>query len=226
MERWQGEQLVSSPYLPPRELWLFTPGVDEKLPTPVDDRGIVETQKLIDLVKTTVDPSYSWDTSKKSNIHHFFFEHNKYRSDPEAFVDPEKFCELAINKIFLPRKFHAWLHKVMAEPPVPSEETMYYRILMQDVSSRLFRTAEQSEQLMHARYITDEKLQRGLTWHFQDFNRIIDYAQRTIPPEFHPYDLSLFQPETETDLHKIVPTLGRMALSDTFTREVARPVAA
>lgn len=47
-------------YLPPRDLWLFDPETDGKIPTPLNEYGLVDADELIDTVKSTVDPSYKW----------------------------------------------------------------------------------------------------------------------------------------------------------------------
>lgn len=57
-------------HLPPRELWLFDPSTEtELLPTPLDERGLVDMVGLIAVMKTTIAPGYEW-TSPFTDEHH------------------------------------------------------------------------------------------------------------------------------------------------------------
>lgn len=55
--------------LPPREVWLHDPARDGKLPTPVDEHGLVDLDQLVDLGKRTVDLRFDWQ-SRENDIHH------------------------------------------------------------------------------------------------------------------------------------------------------------
>lgn len=84
MERRRDVHNVGSRHLPPRELWLFTPGKDERLPTPLDERGLVDPAALLEIVKSTIDPAFTWESDEKPDAHHLYWEHNLYPNDPYA----------------------------------------------------------------------------------------------------------------------------------------------
>ena len=52
-------------YLPPPDVWHFTPGKDEPLPTPLDERGLVDVDALIATVRETIDPHFAWEPSER-----------------------------------------------------------------------------------------------------------------------------------------------------------------
>ena len=129
--------------LPPPEVWDFRPHIDEPFPTPIDERGLVDTDALIALVKSTVDPSFTWEPSERPDAHHLYWEHNLYPKIIENNVNPQEFCNLTINQIVIPRMFHNWIHLVTQEPPVPDKEVMGYRIEAYRVVVKLFKNAKQ-----------------------------------------------------------------------------------
>lgn len=226
MERRLGDEHVPPLYLPPRELWRFTPGEDERLPTPVDERGLVDIEKLINLVKTTVDPSFTWESSEEPNKHHLYWRQGYYPNRTESPINPRAFRNLAVNKIIIPRIFHNWLHLATEEPQVPSEEIMDHRIEAQRVALELFKSACKGARLAQL-HLSDTDLEERLTRHFEEFSARLERAE-AIPEEFRLLDPSDYRPNTIYDLPTIALRLGELAVNDTPTRvlDVLRPLAA
>lgn len=211
-------------YLPPSDVWQFTPGHDEPLPTPVDERGLVDADALIALVKATVDSDFTWEPSEKPDAHHLYWERNLYPSAPKAAINPDEFCNLSINQIVIPRMFHNWLHLVTSEPPVPTKEVMGYRIEAHDTVLKLFRNAKQSVDLTRARYIPEERLHRGSEHHLWQFLIEVEEAQK-LPVEFHPINFSDLNPSTPEELRSLAHFLGKAIARTNRARDVRSTLA-
>ncbi|HET8884602.1 MAG TPA: hypothetical protein VFM68_03980 [Candidatus Saccharimonadales bacterium] len=223
MRRKESSFRPPSPYLPPRDLCLFDPKKDGLLPTPVDERGVVDSQELIHMVKTTVDPSYQW-TSPYNDVHHTHWPGNRYKHTPNAEINPNEFRNLATNKLYVPRIFHNWTHKITEPPPVPSDEVMYYQIEAQRVALALFRTVRSSRKLSRLKTISDEELETRLIEQFDSFNDTVETAKK-MPPEFQVIDLSNYQPRSYEDMFRLGAELGKTATASRVLRQVTRPIA-
>ncbi len=186
---------------PPPDAQLINPA-REKLITPVDDRGLVLVDQLIEEVKATIDPSFTWQTGKKDvNIHHYYWEKNRYPRivEPNT-LNPNEFYNLPIHKGWVPIVFHNWLHKITEPPAVPSEEVMFFRTEGWNVASSLFRSVQRTIQierrarraqlLSHDGSLVDEEdevaldaMQEELDNHFLNVDHCLAQSE-SIPPEF------------------------------------------
>ncbi len=126
-----------SEWLPPIEVRLINPA--EKIPTPTDDRNLIDPQRLTTDVLSTVDPDYTWP--KGLSVHHMYWPAANYPYNNKVEVNPAHFRNLAVHKILVPRVFENWLHKITEEPPVPDPEVMHYRVEAWKVAKELFKTA-------------------------------------------------------------------------------------
>ncbi len=140
-----------SAYLPPKHVRLIDPK-KERLETPVDDRGIVDVNELISLVKATVDSNYEWPIN--SNEHHFYWPKSNYKHRRARITSKmKKFRELTVSKGYLPIEFHNWMHEVVEPPPVPEVEVMEQRIEAWEIASSLFKKARRAaEEDLHVPY--------------------------------------------------------------------------
>jgi hypothetical protein len=220
-----GEQYDSSPYLPPREYWLFDPEKDDPLTTPVDGLGLVKKEELIALVKSKFDPSYSWKSPLKDE-HHLYWEDADYPDAEVNGVNPAKFRRLRRNRIIVPRGFHEVVHDLTVKPPVPDEEVMHYVIEEQRLLTRIFSSARDGARLTRTRYITDKRLRRGEEFHINDYYSMLEIVHDTLPEEFQPKELDNLLPGNIEELRMIVPVLGRLAMTGKYVRHIAQPIAA
>ncbi len=203
----------ATPAFPPPDAQLINPA-HEKLITPVDDRGLVMVDQLIEDIKATVDPEFIWPSGKgKFNTHHYYWEKNRYpRIDEPDTLNPNAFYNLPIHKGWVPIVFHNWLHRITEPPAVPSEEVMYLRTEGWNVASNLFRSVQRTIQIepMTRRKkllfdnpeidsdedeISLEYAQEKLEEHFADVDQLMEESLR-IPPEFRivePYEFDTYE---------------------------------
>lgn len=208
--------------MPPHELRLHNPKRDGLLPTPVDERGIVDVKKLITNVKATIEPEYRWK-SLTNDVHHLQWPSNRYADAPDADLDPQEFRNLAVSKLIVPRVFHNWTHHITEPPPVPSDEMMHYRIEAQRVAIELFQTIRSSRFDSRDKSLTDEELEQRLIRHFETFSTKLELARLAIPSEFQLIDFTDYQPKDYHDMYKISSKIGRAALVPTIVRQLTRP---
>lgn len=127
-------------WLPPPDARLINPE-KEKIKTPIDERGLIDTQKLISEVKATIDTGFEWPTGL--SIHHLYWPKFWY-NEMSIYYDsdcPRTFRELPIHKALLPRVFENWLHLITTPPEIPSSEVMHYRLEAWQVAKSLFQSA-------------------------------------------------------------------------------------
>jgi len=209
--------------LPPQEYWLVD-GRD-KLPTPVDDRGLVDTDLLIAQLLETIDPEYVWQG--KSNIHHFYWPDAEYPHEhgKKQFENLALFRNMPINKGLVPVLFHNWLHRITEPPPMPSAEVIAYRSEAWMTAESLFKSCrkyKQWERRAHRRRKYIEENPQVLQGH-QDqddavaqeiiaevlerhFNGMSHHRtrMRCIPPEFRIVDPDMPIEKLATNLGKLV----------------------
>jgi hypothetical protein len=104
------------------ELWTpqkADPSVDRRRNTPVDDRGIVEVDRLLLTVKGRMSPDELFLPGEGTDVHHFYYPEARYKTNLEV-----EFRELPPNKGRLPRGFHQQLHELTSPPLMPDEEIM------------------------------------------------------------------------------------------------------
>ena len=128
--------------LPPQHLWLIDPK-REKLVTPTDDRGLVNSEEMILRIRLAiVDPDYRW--TKHENIHHKQWPKAWYPAENANFHDPTNpaaFQHLPVNRVWLPMDMHKLLHIIMEPPPLPESDVMFYRVEAWNVARSLFMKA-------------------------------------------------------------------------------------
>lgn len=137
-------ELVS---LPPPDARLFLPkNYEDKLVTPLDHHGFVDIDKTIELVISTVDPSFEYP--KDVSVHHFQWPEAWYPNLPyePKFYNPAHFRNLPIQKGLLLRCFENVLHEVTKEPPVPDRDEMAQRVAAWLAIRDLFGVARKTVQ--------------------------------------------------------------------------------
>lgn len=92
--------------------------------TPVDRRGIVDHKALLEQVLAFVEPGYKWK-APFFDEHHLYWQASYYESTFN--VDSrlsQDFRDLPINKIWVPREFHDFLHLMTRAGDVPEHFDM------------------------------------------------------------------------------------------------------
>lgn len=216
--------VLASLHLPPRELWLFNPEVDGKLPTPIDERGLVDTPTLINLMKLTVEPGYNWQ-SQFVDVHHLQWPDRWYPRSNQNEDSPHVFRNLAVSKVIVPRVFHNWIHRTTEPPAMPSEEVMQYRIDAQRVAIALFRSVRSAKTAARRQKLDETQFESLLTQRFDGFASTYETA-RQMPKEFQLIDYANHELETTADMLRIGTKLGKHAIITSATDRVKRAVAA
>jgi hypothetical protein len=114
---------------------------DHILAAPVDERGVVDVYKTLDLAMSHVDPEYVWPKSH-CDVHHFVWERTNYLPVNNAGSNvPNQYREVPFHKGYLPRQLHNFIHTVIAPPSVPEWDVMEQRVKSYILAKRLFETA-------------------------------------------------------------------------------------
>lgn len=209
-------------HLPPRELWLFDPTKAELLPTPLDERGLVDMIGLIALVKTTVAPGYNWESSFVDE-HHLQWPDRWYERGEE--YSPHAFRNLAVSKVRVPRVFHNWVHRITEPPTMPTDDVMRYRIDAQRVAISLFQEVKNSKTAARRMHLDEEGLEKLLVRRFDSFVTKFETAKQT-PKEFQLLDYDSYELHNTEDMVRIGTKLGKFSIVASATDRVKRPMAA
>lgn len=115
---------------------------DERLSTPVDDRGLVDHQKLVSCVV----PSAKFQSHKSFEDTHHVYWHMKTVLTPNHDTDlAETYRELPINKILMPRYLHEAIHETTVPPRLPDNEVMEYRVEAWKIARTLFQKKQEMQ---------------------------------------------------------------------------------
>jgi hypothetical protein len=198
--------------LPPRDAWLVNPFDPkfEKLITPTDDRGLILIDQLIDDVKSTVDPTYTWPGNLE--VHHFYFFDSWYPNLRElpAPDNPAIFRNLAIHKGLMPKVFEAWLHAITLPAEVPELEVRRHRVKAWWVAQNLFKSAKETlrwEELVASRRQLIVNQPDILKREFNGSDEIGEaYMQEVMEKNFHRFEAHLKAHEAIPEEFRIIET--------------------
>lgn len=232
-------------WLPPQEFRLLPPG--ERIETPVDDRGIVDVGKLIDAVKSTIEPGYEW--RGPDSTHHFEWPAFRFSYDDVWVSDGKvysagRFRDLPIHKGELPREFENYTHEITHWPLVPSREVMQYRIEAWRVAASLFKSARrvvlwEKRAKKRASYVernpevlsydegdifAAEYMEDIIDKHFRGVERHMSELER-VPPEFRLVEPADSPRELATQLGRFVGKRS-LKLRQLVNRQTQPPLAA
>lgn len=199
-------------HLPPPEALLIKRDPHNLIPTPVDDRGLVDTKGLLIEMAKTVDPSYKWE-SPFNDVHHLQWPSRWYSEGESDDSTSSKFRELAISKWVLPRVLHNHIHWLTEPPQMPDPEVMHYRIQAQRVVTSLFQSVKTSKHILRSRNLSEKQINNRLLKRFGSFSNQLEQAKQSIPRELQPVDLTDYSPETIDDMFSIGSMLGKYAVA-------------
>lgn len=143
----EGEILTHAESLPPRDAWLIDPtDPEQRIDTPIDEYGFIDTLGLLQAVKASIDPSYVWN--KQTRDHHLYWPEHNYPFIPGVprGYNPRLFRELPIHIVRIPLQFERWLHHATNEPEIPDPEMMRVRIDAFQRARLIYKKAHQTVQ--------------------------------------------------------------------------------
>lgn len=229
MKRLDGHHARESRHLPP--VSLRANGFEDpnkttfdRLPTPLNNIGLVDKPKLIKLVRGTLNSAYAWP-SVLDDEHHCQWPRRNYVDRPDEKINPYEFRNFALNKMYWPRMFHAWAHKVTEQPPVPSLEVMHNVGQAQFAIDTLHRSVQIAKMLNRNKNISPKSLNGRLEELYEEYNESLDDLNQ-LDTEFHFLDINQIRPESIHDLLNIKGELGRLATVPTVattTRHIRQP---
>ena len=185
--------------LPHQDFWEFDPR-SHKIPTPIDEYGLVDDVQLIKDVKATIKPGYLW--TGDSDRHHVYWTQADYaKAQAETQIKALAFRNSPQHIVRVQRIFHNWIHAVMLPPPMPDPEIMTYRIEAWGIASCFFKMVQLTSH--NARIIERERERRDGFTEAQE--RLLDEMMRRetegvlrhvddlakLPEEHVPIDLKL-----------------------------------
>lgn len=192
----------------PSSVRLWAPEKHERLETPLDNLGRVDLDRLVALVKTTVQEGYKWE-SPFVDVHHLQWPSAYYALDQNPVA--AEFRELTRRKAVFPRLFHNWTHAVTLPPPVPSIDVMHSSINAHRAALKLASTARLAVSLMRLKDIPSSKLSARLEEELDNYLLYTEQA-REVPPEFQLLKLDDIEAASVEDLIAVNKHFGRIAL--------------
>lgn len=204
-------------HLPPVEFQKHNIKTDGLIETPLDERGLVDLDRLIDVVKLTVDSIYKWSSSR-SDIHHLQWYSALYDNEENSTVDSKAFRDLMSRKTIIPRTFHNWLHYVTEPPPVPDQEVMQYSIDAERVAISLARTSMRAVRLSRNKTLDSGMVSYRLEQALDHYNKCLEKA-KNVPSEFSLITLDKIQASSVDEMLENNKLIGRLALSRIAIRD-------
>lgn len=212
------EATAESLWLPHPDYWEINPA-KEKIPTPVDERGLIDVPQLIDAVKETVSPGYVW--ASKLSIHHLYWPEADYPYSRlgEGAVTARTFRNLPIHKALVPRIFENWLHKVTIPSEVPNREVMLHRVQSWNVAKDLFANARDAvitERLARRRR---ERIANNPDILKKEFNGVDVIGEEYIHSEFERCTRGI---DFQLEKHDALPEVFKVIKTDASPAELAQ----
>jgi hypothetical protein len=201
-------------WLPPKDVRLWDIGIQGRIETPLDDLGMVDLDRLVEVGRQSVDSSFSWE-SPFNDVHHLQWHAAMYPADEDPLG--HEFRELARRKALIPRKFHNWLHILTTVPPKPSPEVMRSAVDAEKAARDLAKTAQRAVKLTRIKGIPEGKLSLRLEQEYENYMVYIENA-RLVPEEFQLLELAKVEARNVEETLTANKHLGKLALHRTHVR--------
>lgn len=199
----------TAPFLPPVELRLpefrdpRSRGF-ERLKTPVTEIGLVDTPKLLKLVKGTLNAAYHWP-SQLDDEHHLLWPNKQYDTD-----ELQVFRNLQLNKKDWPRIFHGWAHEVTSPTAVPPKDTLHHIPIFQEAVNDASGCVKIGKMLTRNPDMNEARLHDRLHELLDVYNESIDVIEH-LPAEYQLINPQEFKAETVHEMLTVSGQLGRLA---------------
>ncbi len=202
------------PTLPPMDYWQTSTLQYQSIETPLDERGFVDMDAVVEVASSYIDPEYQWE-SPFNDVHHLQWSISTMLPVTASEHDRQivgEFRELVNRKMYTSRVFHDWVHWLMAAPSIPDVEAMKHSIDAQRVALSLARVAHLATRLTRIKSIPERKLTQRLDQEFINYNLYMENA-RLVPLEYRVLKLEEVEVEKPEDLLTVNKHLGRLAIS-------------
>lgn len=148
--------------LPPAQYWIIDPSQKHK--TPVDNRGLIVVDELIETTKQYICPEYQdWGIPDKHHLYYTSTVYELIEALSRGDIPAHQFRELPVNKILIPRRFHNVIHRVMLPADVPRPKVMRNYIDAWTTARNLFAGVRSAVDSECAKYRRGRKGQHGLS---------------------------------------------------------------
>ncbi len=195
--------------LPPLDARMWDVTTLGRIETPLDSRGFVDLDALVEVGRKTVTSDYQWE-SPFNDVHHLQWPRLAYAGSAETGLAWD-FRELARRKAFLPRQFHNWLHYITQPPPVPDEESMRFAVQAERTTRALAATAQLAVRLTRKKFIPEKRLRERLEQEFDHYTMYVENA-RLVPEEFQLLKLADVEVATIEEMLAMNKKFGKWAL--------------
>jgi len=143
MTEWRGESdCYASPIGTDRYYDYFTGEIRDRIPTPLDELGLVDRHQLIKLVLADAPPGHDWGDIPRDHHWQWDVELYPFINQPGR-ANPAIFRNLLINRTVLPLSVERRIHHTTWRPEVPDEEVMALMIMYGTVAKSLFESAKE-----------------------------------------------------------------------------------
>lgn len=117
---------------------------EHRVEAPIDDRGVVDIFRTVELALSLVDDEYIWPRDEpEPDIHHFVWERDWYhpRHFGGSMIPRDYRDKISFHKGYLPRQLHDFIHATVNPPPVPDFSVMETRVRDYEMALDLFESA-------------------------------------------------------------------------------------
>lgn len=146
--------------------------VIEKIPTPVDEFGIPDSDEILRIAMSTLSSDYV--PPGVSNIHHRIYPRDRYHNHPSGSVAPKLYRESAFNMVRYQQQLHNYLHAIFKDPDEADMSVMFQCAREQAQTDELYFIGQTAIQLSRDRYqdVTDDVARTHLRFNaLQDSRR-------------------------------------------------------
>ncbi len=114
----------------------------DRVATPTNEYGLVDTEQLLSRVASHIRADYTWP--EFTNVHHLYYPRAEYDTDSMTLA----FRELTANKVSVPIQAHNVLHALVTPVQMPGADVMRQALLEDYLQSTAFAQGRCAVQLI------------------------------------------------------------------------------
>lgn len=137
----------------------------EKIPTPVDEFGIPDSDAMLEIALGTLSSDYT--PPGISNVHHRIYPRDRYHNHPSGSIIPKLYRESAANMFRYQQQIHNYFHAIFEDPRETTMDVMHQWVIEQAQADQLFYIGQTAIQLSRAKYrdIESDMIRSHLRFH-------------------------------------------------------------